>query len=159
MNVPISRRVLASALFFSLMPAQAAEQPNPVQANPTTGQHAAEPPYGPPPEAYTACEGKTAGSKAEFVNPKGETVAGLCLNDGSGKSVLRPDHPPGGRHGPPPEAYQACAGKTAGNAAQFTGPTGEVIQGLCEAEGDRLVLRPKHPPTVKPSVEPPIPQQ
>ena len=89
------------------------------------------------------------GAKAEFVNPKGETVAGVCLNDGSGKIVLRPDHPPGGRQGPPPEANQACAGKTAGNAAQFTGPKGEIIQGICEAEGDRLELRPYHPPAAK----------
>ena len=30
--------------------------------------------HGPPPEAYTACEGKNAGDKAEFVSPHGDTV-------------------------------------------------------------------------------------
>lgn len=58
------------------------------------------------------------------------------------------DHqpPPGPPHGPPPEAYTACDGKCAGEKSQFTGPHGETITGTCEQEGDRLVLRPDHPP-------------
>ena len=151
MNALTTRIVLASTLLCSFLSASSAEQPNPAPINSATGQHAAEPPHGPPPEAYQACAGKRVGAKAEFVNPKGETVAGVCQNDGSGKMVLRPDHPPGGHQGPPPEAYQACVGKTAGNAAQLTGPKGEIIQGVCEAEGERLVLRPYHPPTAKES--------
>ena len=155
MNASTTRILLAAALFFPFMPMQAAEQPTPAPTSSVVGQHSAETPHGPPPEAYKACEGKSMGGKAEFVNPRGETVAGVCLNDGSGKIVLRPDHPPGGQvgghHGPPPEAYQACMGKTAGNAAQFTGPKGEIIQGTCEAEGEKLVLRPYHPPVAKES--------
>ncbi len=151
MNALTTRIVLASTLLCSFLSATSAGQPNPAPTNGATDQHSAEPPHGPPPEAYQACKGKSLGGKAEFVNPRGETVAGVCLNDGSGKMVLRPDHPPGGHHGPPPEAYQACAGKTAGNAAQLTGPKGETVQGTCEAEGERLVLRPYHPPTAKAS--------
>lgn len=50
--------------------------------------------------------------------------------------------PPQSRHrGPPPEAMAACAGKTAGQTAQFTGPNGEVITGKCQ-----MVLIPDHPP-------------
>jgi hypothetical protein len=45
---------------------------------------------GPPPEAYKACESKSAGSAAQFVNPRGETVKGICAED-NGKMVLRPD--------------------------------------------------------------------
>ena len=153
MNVPTTRILWVAALFCSFMSAQAAEQPIPAPTNIATGPHSAACPHGPPPEAYKACEGKSVGGKAEFVNPRGETVTGVCQNDGSGKIVLRPDHPPGGQagehQGPPQEAYQACVGKTAGNAAQFAGPKGEIIQGTCEAEGERLVLRPYHPPTAK----------
>ncbi len=57
---------------------------------------------GPPPEAYTACEGKTIGDAAQFVNPGGKEVYGTCEQEGSGrgsgsgsksgsKLVLRPD--------------------------------------------------------------------
>lgn len=45
---------------------------------------------GPPAEAFKACEGKTAGSAAQFVNPRGETVKGKCEEE-NGKLVLRPD--------------------------------------------------------------------
>jgi len=54
--------------------------------------------HGPPPEAYTACEGKNAGDTAQFVSPRGETVTGTCEKEGD-RLVLRPDHPkprPGG---------------------------------------------------------------
>jgi len=52
----------------------------------------------PPPEAYSACEGKNAGDKAEFVSPRGDTVTGTCEQEGD-QLVLRPDHPPKGRGG------------------------------------------------------------
>ena len=53
----------------------------------------------------------------------------------------------GGRHhGPPPEAYTACEGKTEGDTAEFESPRGDLVTGTCEAEGDRLVLRPDNPP-------------
>ncbi len=52
--------------------------------------------HGPPPEAYTACEGKNAGDPAEFVSPHGDTVTGICEQEGD-RLVLHPDNPPGGR--------------------------------------------------------------
>ncbi len=48
---------------------------------------------GPPPEAYTACEGKHAGDTAKFVSPRGDTVTGTCQQQGD-RLVLRPDNPP-----------------------------------------------------------------
>lgn len=54
--------------------------------------------HGPPPEAYTACEGKAAGDTAEFVSPRGDTVTGTCVEDGD-RLVLRPDNPPPGHRG------------------------------------------------------------
>ncbi len=101
--------------------------------------------HGPPPEAYTACEGKTEGSAAQFTNPKGEVVTGKC-QIADGKLVLRPDHPKEqgreGRQGPPPEAYAACKGKKAGSTSQFVDPRGETLKGTCEEEDGKMVLRP-----------------
>ena len=48
----------------------------------------------------------------------------------------------GGRPGPPPEAYSACEGKSQGDEAEFTGRNGETVSGVCEFEGDSLVLKP-----------------
>ena len=100
---------------------------------------------GPPPEAYEACEGKSAGDEAELITPRGETITGTCEEEGD-LLVLRPDNPrgrSGGRHhSPPPEAYEACEGKSAGDEAEFVNRRGETITGTCEEEGDQLVLRP-----------------
>ncbi len=53
----------------------------------------------------------------------------------------------GGRHhGPPPEAYDACEGKSAGDMAEFVSPHGDTVTGVCELQGDRLVLHPDNPP-------------
>lgn len=48
-------------------------------------------------------------------------------------------------HGPPPEAYTACEGKSEGDTAEFVSPHGDTVTGTCEQDGDRLVLRPDHP--------------
>ena len=48
----------------------------------------------------------------------------------------------GDRRGPPPEAYEACAGKKEGMTAQFVDQRGETIKGTCEKENGNLVLRP-----------------
>ena len=45
---------------------------------------------GPPPEAYSACEGKNAGDVAELVSRRGDTVTGTCEQQGD-RLVLRPD--------------------------------------------------------------------
>jgi hypothetical protein len=103
--------------------------------------------HGPSPEAYTACEGKKAGDAAQFVSPRGETVTGTCAQEGE-RLVLRPDRPKGndrdGRRGPPPEAYKACEGKSAGSSAQFINPRGETVTGTCVDENGTRVLRPDH---------------
>lgn len=43
----------------------------------------------PPPAAYAACEGKELGDAAEFVNRRGETVTGSCVQEGD-RLVLHP---------------------------------------------------------------------
>jgi hypothetical protein len=107
---------------------------------PQGGQH-----HGPPPEAYTACEGKTEGSTAQITGRDGETITGIC-RIADGKLVLRPDrgkgNPVEGRQGPPPEAYAACTGKKTGSISQFIDPRGETLKGTCEEEDGKMVLRP-----------------
>jgi hypothetical protein len=101
--------------------------------------------YGPPPEAYAACKAGKAGDTASFVNPKGETITGTCEQEGN-QLVLRPDRNKGQsggkRKGPPPEAYKACEGKSAGSTAQFVNPRGETVVGVCQDENGKMVLRP-----------------
>jgi two-component system, OmpR family, heavy metal sensor histidine kinase CusS len=66
----------------------------------------------PPPEAYQACKGKDAGSPGQFIDPRGETVKGIC-EDHDGTLALRWNRPednmrgqalarPGDRTFPPP---------------------------------------------------------
>ena len=46
------------------------------------------------------------------------------------------------RQGPPPEAYEACEGKSVGDEAEFVNPRGETVTGTCEQRGDQLILLP-----------------
>lgn len=117
-----------------------AQNANATQDKSANGQR-----HAPPPEAYAVCQNKKAGDSASFVNPRGETITGSCLMDGN-QLVLRPDRNKGqggGRQqGPPPEAYKACEGKSAGSVSQFVNPRGETVTGTCEEEGGKMVLRP-----------------
>jgi two-component system, OmpR family, heavy metal sensor histidine kinase CusS len=60
---------------------------------------------------------------------------------------LMDTHPPASRErgmsGPPPEAYAACEGKPAGSQAEFVDHRGELLQGRCEEDQGRMVLRPE----------------
>ena len=50
---------------------------------------------GPPPEAYTVCEGLSEGDTAAFESPRGDTITGTCVQERDGdRLVLRPDNPP-----------------------------------------------------------------
>lgn len=52
-----------------------------------------------------------------------------------------------GRRGPPPEAIEACAAQTEGDACSFQGRRGESLEGLCIAPREnRLVCRPSGAP-------------
>jgi len=79
------------------------------------------PPVGPPPEAYSACKDKTAGSASQLTTPWGETIKGTCREEW-GKLVLIPDRPEGVKmarcHCPPPRCWcdpfpmpQGCGGR------------------------------------------------
>ncbi len=98
--------------------------------------------HGPPPEAYEACEDKSAGDSVELKMPNGKTVVGTCEQEGD-QLVLRPSNKSGKRRqGPPPEAYEVCEDKNVGDSAEIIAPNGKAVVGTCEQEGDRLVLRP-----------------
>lgn len=36
------------------------------------------------------------------------------------------------RHGPPPEALEACRGKAAGSTAEMKTPRGDIVKGKCQ---------------------------
>ena len=103
---------------------------------------------GPPPAAFTACEGKNPGEKSQFESQHGRTLTGTCEEFGgenAGKLVLRPDNMKGKgkRRTPPPEAFTACEGKSSGDASQFESQRGDVLKGTCEENNGKLVLRPE----------------
>ncbi len=47
--------------------------------------------------------------------------------------------------GPPPQAYEDCKGKKAGDIVQHTTPEG-VVEATCEDSPEGLVARPNQPP-------------
>jgi len=99
----------------------------------------------PPLEAYTACEGKQPGEEASFVTQMGNTISGQCKQQQDGRLILMPDQLIR-NDAIPPAAYQECLGKKLGDAAQITAPNGTTISGTCQADKDRLYLRPDSPP-------------
>jgi len=72
-------------------------------------------------------------------------MLGICAAIAFGSDTEK-SKPMGGHKGPPPEAFTACEGKSAGDTAEFESPRGDKVTGTCVAEGDRLVLRPDSPP-------------
>jgi hypothetical protein len=56
--------------------------------------------------------------------------------------------PPGGprRHGPPPQAFADCKGKSEGDSVQHTTPFG-VVPATCVQTPQGLAARPLHPPS------------
>jgi hypothetical protein len=116
-------------------------------------------PGGPPPEAFTACEGKAEGDQCSFERRDGSTVEGVCKKDrrDADKLVCAPNGPPpGGENGPgagpggpPPEAFTACAGKAEGDQCSFERRDGGTVDGVCRKDRkdtDKLVCAPNGPP-------------
>ena len=68
-------------------------------------------------------------------------LAAFCCTTAS-SADSQPRQGGGHRQGPPQEAYAACEGKNSGDTAQFVSPRGDTVNGTCEQEGNRLVLRP-----------------
>ena len=65
-------------------------------------------PPGPPPEAFSACSGKTQGTACAMTMPRGDTMSGTCeagpqqkagpgASSESGQLACRPDRMPPGR--------------------------------------------------------------
>lgn len=48
-----------------------------------------------------------------------------------------------GQHGPPPEAIEACEGKTEGDQVSFNGPKGEALEGICKSMNNQLAAVPE----------------
>ncbi len=50
---------------------------------------------------------------------------------------------------PPPEAYKACENKNIGSKSRFINPQGTEVQGICEEENGRMVLRKTFPRSIE----------
>lgn len=96
----------------------------------------------PPPEAYEACEDLAEGDSCE-VTFGDHTVTGSCsTHPGSNELACRPEGGPGGgHHGPPPEAYDACADAELDSACVVSTPHGD-LEGSCleDREDSSLLL-------------------
>ncbi|MFT4241736.1 MAG: hypothetical protein QM569_05565 [Acidovorax sp.] len=94
--MPALRHTFIAALLCSAVatPIAALAQPN--------GRGA---PPAPPPEAFTACQGKAEGTAVTMTMPDGKTLTGTCRSTATGSGTTlaaRPDGQPGHRPPPPP---------------------------------------------------------
>ncbi|MFT3773352.1 MAG: hypothetical protein QM820_48855 [Minicystis sp.] len=104
------------------------------------------PHHAPPPEAFTACDGKAKGDACS-VQIHDHTLQGTCdAPPNESRLACRPNHPPP-PHGPPPEAFTACDGKAKGDACSVQ-IHDHTLQGTCDAPPNesRLACRPNGPP-------------
>ena len=70
-----------------------------VAQQPPSGGPGGGRPMGPPPEAYTACQGKTEGASVTITTPDGKQMAATCVKGLDGRLAARPNDMP---KGPPP---------------------------------------------------------
>ena len=147
-------------MLFALVPAGAFADDQGQRQGPGPGGH-----RGPPPEAISACQGKAVSATCSFTGRKGESVEGVCRGapdgDTSKPVACAPNHPPGGQggpgghHGPPPEALQACQGKSQGATCSVETPDGQTLGGKC----DRPPNDSSKPLACRPDNMPPPPQE
>jgi hypothetical protein len=106
-----------------------------------------DPPRGPPPEAFQACDGLEQGASCGVTLPDGKEMTGTCRLGPQGEPLAcAPDGPPPGRH-PPPESFQACSSLEEGESCAFTAPDGVELAGTCAVvpDGSGMACRPNHP--------------
>ena len=79
--------------------------------------------------------------------PKNAAVALIVIAYMSHQTAsAQPSEREGGRRGPPPEAFEACAEKASGDSCEMTGRKGEQLQGSCilpPEEDETLVCAPE----------------
>lgn len=141
---------LCAALLFISVAACVDDTSSSTQASsdPTvdSGHPGCPPP--PPEEAFTACDGSTAGAACAF-DIGGHHIDGTCRSgpDGDGPLACAPNHPPPPPP-PPQEAIDACASSTAEAACAFD-IDGHDIDGTCKTGPDGngpLACAPDQPP-------------
>lgn len=113
----------------------------------TGAAHAADAdtsPQRPPPEAFTACQGKST-YEACSASFHGRPLNGTCSPADDNTLFCKPDRPPEGARMPPPEAFTACAGKSAAAGCSVALPD-RTVDGTCAASPDgRLFCTPSRP--------------
>lgn len=96
--------------------------------------------------------GEAFANQSEPPSPKGSSAPPAEMD-----SAIMPEnsmHPPRHKgHKPPPQAYEDCKGKKAGDIVQHTTPEGKV-EATCEDSPEGLVARPNNPPQPPPGDSP-----
>ncbi len=91
----------------------------------------------PPPQAFAACKGKSAGDTVQQTTPAGDQRPALCTQSPQGLFARLNRRPP------PPEAFDACQGKKLGDAVQFDTPRG-LQDSTCIQTPEGLAARPNN---------------
>lgn len=103
--------------------------------------------HGPPPEAIEACAGKSVGASVVFTDRRGESLEAVCREKNGLLAAVPNKNSKGGDHqGPPPEAIEACAGKTAGDSVVFTDGRGESLEATCQDRDGQMAAVPENIP-------------
>lgn len=76
-------------------------------------------------------------SDSEGITQSANITGSQAISEGEGASADSQDGRPAG---PPPEAFEACAGKSEGDTADLTTPDGETVSGTCQSLEGELVL-------------------
>jgi hypothetical protein len=108
-----------------------------------------QPPRGPPPESFGACEGKNQSDPCSLQLPD-RAIDGSCVEGSEGKLFCRPNTLPKRTNEhhlmPVPEAFTACDARKPGDACSVE-LRGETVAGSCMAdEQNRLFCSPTGPP-------------
>jgi hypothetical protein len=105
------------------------------------------PRHQPPPEAFTACQGKST-AEACTVAFQDRTIDGSCAPADDNRLFCRPSRPPGAPQ-PPAEAFAACQGRSESDSCSVSLPD-RTVAGTCAASPDgTLFCRPARPPEAR----------
>ncbi|MGD9947878.1 MAG: hypothetical protein AB7U29_05290 [Desulfobulbus sp.] len=85
-----------------------------------------------------------------FLSITGLLVSAPVVVPAFASTIDTPPEHHGHRSGPPPEFFEACKNKAAGDTISLETPRGDQLEAVCEQKGNQLVARPLNPPSPPP---------